>query len=213
MPSAAQSSAVPPAVFSVTRLVGERNGLRLWGPLDFSVAAGEAMHLRGPNGCGKTTLLRTLAGLRPPLAGRVERGEGACAFLGHQDGWAEDLHARLNLELFAQLHGCGAETIATIPELLAGLGVPDRAVRHLSAGQRRKLALARLRLTKPALLLLDEPFDALDTQGCAWLTALVHAHLRDGGALVLTSHQALPADFPAHRVLDLVHPPVAGGAP
>jgi heme exporter protein A len=186
-------------MLSVIRLVGERNGLRLWGPLDFAVRAGEALHLRGPNGCGKTTLLRTLAGLRPPLAGRVERG-GVCSFLGHQDGWAEDLRARLNLELFAQLHGCKT---GAIPALLAELGVPDRAVRHLSAGQRRKLALARLRLAARPLLLMDEPFDALDTQGCAWLTALAHAHLRDGGAMVLTSHQALPADFPACRVLDL----------
>jgi heme exporter protein A len=184
----------------VTRLVGERNGLRLWGPLAFAVCAGQALHLRGPNGCGKTTLLRTLAGLRPPLAGRVERGGRACSFLGHQDGWAEDLRARLNLELFAQLHG--GDT-AAVSALLAELGVPDRAVRHLSAGQRRKLALARLRLAAQPLLLLDEPFDALDTQGCAWLTALADAHLRAGGALVLTSHQALPADFPACRVLDL----------
>jgi heme exporter protein A len=190
---------LPRAILSVARLVGERNGLRLWGPLAFSVHAGEVLHLRGPNGCGKTTLLRTLAGLRPPLAGRVERA-GACSFLGHHDGWAEDLRARLNLELFAQLQGCDG---MAIPALLTELGVPDRAVRYLSAGQRRKLALARLKLTGHPLLLLDEPFDALDTQGCAWLTALAHEHLRGGGTMVLTSHQALPADFPACRVLDL----------
>ncbi|MDR2852418.1 MAG: heme ABC exporter ATP-binding protein CcmA [Burkholderiaceae bacterium] len=187
-------------MLSVTHLVGERNGLRLWGPLNFSVRAGEAVHLRGPNGCGKTTLLRTLAGLRPPLAGRVDRGGRLCSFLGHQDGWAEDLRAQLNLELFAQLHGCAR---AAAPALLKELSIPDRAVRHLSAGQRRKLALARLRIAAHPLLLLDEPFDALDTQGCAWLTALAHTHLHDGGAIVLTSHQALPADFPACRVLDL----------
>jgi len=185
----------------VTRLVGERNGLRLWGPLDFAVHAGEILHLRGPNGSGKTTLLRTLAGLRPPLAGKVERGEQACSFLGHHDGWAEDLSARLNLELFAQLHGCDG---AAIPALLKELGVPDRAVRYLSAGQRRKLALARVRLTMHPLLLLDEPFDALDTHGCAWLTELAHAYQRGSvGAIVLTSHQALPANFPPCRVLDL----------
>lgn len=190
-------------MFSVTGLVGERNGLRLWGPLEFAVGAGEAVHLRGPNGCGKTTLLRTLAGLRPPLAGRVERGGRACSFLGHQDGLAENLPARTNLEMFAQLHGGGAGAVRRVPALMAELGVPERAVRHLSAGQRRKLALARLRLTAHPLLLLDEPFDALDAQGCAWLTALAHAHLRRGGAIVLTSHQALPAEFPACRVLDL----------
>jgi heme exporter protein A len=185
----------------VTRLVGERNGLRLWGPLDFAVHAGEILHLRGPNGCGKTTLLRTLAGLRPPLAGKVERGQQACSYLGHHDGWAEDLSARLNLELFVQLHGGDG---AATPALMRELGVPNRAVRYLSAGQRRKLALARLRLTMPPLLLLDEPFDALDTHGCAWLTELAHAYQSGSvGAIVLTSHQALPAGFPPCRVLDL----------
>jgi heme exporter protein A len=193
-------------MLSVTRLVGERNGLRLWGPLDFAVHAGEILHLRGPNGCGKTTLLRTLAGLRPPLAGKVERGGQACSFLGHHDGWAEDLGARLNLELFVQLHGASGAAIAA---LMKELAVPDRPVRYLSAGQRRKLALARLRLTMHPLLLLDEPFDALDTSGCAWLTELAHAYRRGAaGAIVLTSHQSLPADFPPCRVLDLksTHP-------
>jgi heme exporter protein A len=190
-------------MLGVTRLVGERNGLKLWGPLDFTVGAGEAVHLRGPNGCGKTTLLRTLAGLRPPLAGRVDRGGRGCSFLGHQDGLAENLHARVNLEMFVRLHGGGADMLAAAPGLMAELGVPDRAVRYLSAGQRRKLALARLRLLAHPLLLLDEPFDALDAQGSAWLSALAHAHLRRGGAIMLTSHQALPVEFPAYRVLDL----------
>jgi heme exporter protein A len=194
------STESPRALLRVTQLIGERNGLLLWGPLNFAVRAGDALHLRGPNGCGKTTLLRTLAGLRPPLAGKVEREENACSFLGHQDGWAEDLRARLNLELFAQLHGGSG---AAIPALLHELGVPDRVVRYLSAGQRRKLALARLRLAARPLWLLDEPFDALDTQGCVWLTALAHEHLRGGGALILTSHPALPANFPACRILDL----------
>jgi heme exporter protein A len=186
-------------MLSVTRLVGERNGLRLWGPLDLRVRPGDCVHLRGPNGCGKTTLLRTLAGLRPALAGRVERGQG-CSYLGHQDGWAEDLPARRNLELFAHLHGAA---VAPAVALLRELGVPDRAVRHLSAGQRRKLALARLQLVRRPLLLLDEPFDALDAQGCAWLSAHADEHLRAGGAIVLTSHQALPADFPTAKSLEL----------
>jgi heme exporter protein A len=173
----------------------------LWGPLDFTIHTGEALHLRGPNGCGKTTLLRTVAGLRPALAGKVERGLFPCSFLGHQDGWAEDLSAKQNLELFAQLRGYSNKPSPM--DLMQELGVPNRAVRHLSAGQRRKLALARLRLGPQSLMLLDEPFDALDTHGCTWLTQLAHTHLSNGGAMALTSHQALPADFPECRTLDL----------
>lgn len=184
-------------MLSVQALIGERNGLRLWGPLDLCLRAGEALHLRGPNGCGKTTLLRTLAGLRPPLAGRVQRG-GDCAFLGHQDGWAEDLSSLCNLQLFANLHNAEVDRAAA---LLDELGIPSRALRHLSAGQRRKLALARLKLVRRGLWLLDEPFDALDEAACRWLCQLARQHVAGGGAIVLSSHQAIPADFPPCQAL------------
>ena len=186
-------------MLTVEGLIGERNGLRLWGPLDFALRAGDAVHLRGPNGGGKTTLLRTLAGLRPALAGQV-RHQAGCAFLGHQDGWAEDLDSLCNLKLFAELHGADAGQASALTEELA---IPSRAVRHLSAGQRRKLALARLKLVRRALWLLDEPFDSLDDAACQWLCQLAQQHVAGGGAVVLSSHQQLPQEFPQCRSLRL----------
>ncbi len=195
-------------------LIGERNGLRLWGPLNLLLRAGDALHLRGANGSGKTTLLRTLAGLRPPLAGQIERplGPRGLAWLGHQDGWAEDLSAQRNLQLFAQLHELPQ---AALPPLLEALGLAglQRPLRQLSAGQRRKLALARLGLLPAPLWLLDEPFDALDEAACRWLSQLASAHLARGGALLLSSHQHLPAEFPACTALSLQLPAAQELAP
>lgn len=185
-------------------LIGERNGLHLWGPLHWGIHAGQAWHLRGANGSGKTTLLRTLAGLRPPLAGHIERPRGprSVAWLAHQDGWAEEIDGLSNLRIFARLHGLDT---AALPALMDELGLTalQRPLRQLSAGQRRKLALVRLRLLAAPLWLLDEPFDALDDAACAWLSQQAHLHLARGGAMLLSSHQRLPSDFPACQHLDL----------
>ena len=191
-------------MLSWEQLAAARNGRRLWGPLSGSVPAGAALHVRGANGCGKTTFLRTLAGLRAPAYGRVLRPAGRCWFLGHALACAEDLDALTNLRHWLALAGF-APPDAQLLAVLAELQVPVRKpLRHLSAGQRRKSALALLALGACPLWLLDEPFDALDVCSVDWLTQRCRSHLGRGGALVYTAHQALPAGFPAGDALDLL---------
>lgn len=191
------------------QLIGARNGQRLWGPLDVQLPAGQLLHVRGPNGSGKTTLLRTLAGLRPPARGRVERPAGGCGWLGHALPCAELLDAEHNVQHWLALSP--APVVArpdAIRQTLQTLAVPlGRPLRRLSAGQRRRSALALLALSTPALWVLDEPFDALDTSASTWLAEQLGAHLARAGCVVLTSHQPLPAALSPCTVLDLgAHP-------
>ncbi len=190
-------------MLSWEQVAAARNGRRLWGPISGRLEAGAALHVRGVNGCGKTTFLRTLVGLRPPAHGRVLRPAAGCWFLGHALACAEDLDALSNLRHWLALAGFDPSD-ARIMAALAELQVPARKpLRHLSAGQRRKSALALLALGERTLWLLDEPFDALDLRSVDWLVQRCGEHLGRGGALVYTSHQALPEGFPTGAVLDL----------
>jgi heme exporter protein A len=191
----------------------ERGERALFDALDLVLRAGEVTWLRGRNGRGKTTLLRTLAGLSQPAAGRIEWREaqaGPLLYLGHANALKDDLTVTESLAFFARLRGQPADG-ASIAEALAALGVAElraRPVRTLSQGQRRRVALARLALAPvpralPAPWLLDEPFDALDEDGVARLARLITAHADSGACVLFTSHQSVPALQPPPRELDL----------
>ncbi len=156
--------------------------------VSLTVSPGGAMLLLGPNGSGKSTLLRVLAGLRRPDAGRVAWVEHAApvAYLGHADAIKNGLTAAENLR-FAAAGQPVAPALATLG--LAGLA--DVPGRMLSAGQRRRLALARLPLSSAPLWLLDEPTLGLDTASLDLLAALLARHRAAGGGVVAATHQAL----------------------
>ena len=193
-------------------LAAERGARLLFRQLQLQVAPGHVVWLRGRNGRGKTTLLRLLAGLATPAEGEVRlddrpidaAGRAKLLYLGHQNALAGDLRVTEALRFLAALHGrqAGSEQIAAA---LARMGLAKRHqafVRTLSQGQRRRAALARLALPDtPPVWLLDEPFDALDTDGTAALHTLIGEHLARGGSAVITSHIVPPADV--HDTLDL----------
>jgi heme exporter protein A len=167
--------------------------------VSLAVAPGEAVVLRGPNGAGKTTLLRVLAGLTRPEAGRVGR-DAAHHWVGHRDGLKPNETPRAHLSLWAKAWGADADIDAILNDM--GLSRPaDVAARYLSAGQRRRTALARLMLETRPVWLLDEPFTALDAEGRERVLAMVAGHRQGGGAVVAAVHG--DAGFAASREMVL----------
>lgn len=166
---------------------------------------GQVLWLRGANGRGKTSLLRLLAGLSTPEAGEVRR-HGALLYVAHANALKEDLTALESLRFLARLQARDDPDDALV-EALRQFGMASRRnapVRTLSQGQRRRVALSRLALApSPSVWVLDEPFDALDVEGIATLNALLARHAKAGGAVVLTSHQALTLEEPAPTELQL----------
>jgi heme exporter protein A len=156
---------------------------------DFSLTlhAGEVCYLQGANGVGKTTLLETLAGLQAPAAGHIERA--ALHWIGHKNALHPALTPLENLQDWADYHGADRQAI---PPLLKALQSKNRPTRTLSTGQKRRVALARLQLLKRRLWLLDEPFAGLDAASVSMIGDWILQHQQAGGAVLLTSHQALP---------------------
>lgn len=192
-------------MLTATDLACVRGERPLFSGLGFQLAAGEWLRVKGENGTGKTSLLRILVGLAQPAAGEV-RWRGECVvknsdafrrellYLGHYGAVKEELTPLENLQLSAGLDGgqlSDAEALAALGRF--GLrGREELPVRFLSAGQKRRVLLARLVTRKATLWILDEPFTALDTKAVDMLSAVIGQHLAAGGMAILTSHQAVP---------------------
>jgi heme exporter protein A len=192
-------------MFTATDLACSRGERRLFDGLSFALDRGEWLHVKGENGAGKTTLLRTLIGLSPPDEGEVrwrgantrERADDyrrAFVYLGHQASLKEELTPLENLRLALALDGFAADDEHLLDALgqLGLQGREDLPARVLSAGQKRRVLLARLLLRPADLWVLDEPFNALDAAGINQLCTMIESHLDAGGIAVLTSHQAMP---------------------
>lgn len=169
----------------------QRQGEAVFAPLDLSLQAGRAMVVLGPNGSGKTTLLRLLAGILKPASGQVHH-QGRTAFLGHLPALKGELNCRENLNFLQRFHGGGALNVNQVLARvgLAGLGL--RPARTLSAGQKRRLALAGLLIAPRPVWLLDEPYASLDDAGCQLVDQLLEHHLDQGGTVALSTHQRKP---------------------
>jgi heme exporter protein A len=190
---------LPPRALKVCALACRRGERTLFEQLDFSLGAGEILLLRGPNGVGKTTLLSALAGIIAPAEGTInflgsdpdDRPEAEMHFLGHLAAVKPRLTVKENLTFWAALNGGASQAVETALEQvgLASLVALDAGV--LSAGQTRRLALARLLVSERPIWLLDEPTAALDASGELLVAGLIESHLDRGGLAVATTHHDL----------------------
>lgn len=171
---------------SVDNLSVARGGIAVLEGVSFRVTPGEALILRGPNGIGKTTLLRALAGLQPALSGDINAPSESIAYAAHSDGIKHVLSVRENLAFWADVFG----TTDISPAMSAfELGpLANRSAGALSAGQKRRLGLARLLVTARLIWILDEPTVSLDTHAVAMFANAIRSHLATGGTALIATH-------------------------
>jgi heme exporter protein A len=179
---------------TVENLTVARGGVPLLAGVSFSISAGEALILRGPNGSGKTTLLRTIAGLQPALDGQVHCDEDSIAYAAHSDGLKASLTVSENLQFWANVFG--TSEVQNALERFDLVALSERPAHALSAGQKRRLGLARLLVTGRPIWVLDEPTVSLDQNSVQQFADNVEAHLAAGGMALLATHIDLGLDAP-----------------
>ncbi len=205
-PSSKQISA---AQLSAIKLCCHRGDNQLFNDISFEVSAGQCLHVTGPNGCGKTSLLRILCGLNQAEGGQVLwQGKAisgnhaffsSCAYVAHKEGLKNELTAIENLRYYQQLDARRDEVV--LDRLLSKMGLlscADLLAQNLSFGQRRRLSFARLLIANFSLWILDEPFTGIDNSGRELIETLCVEHLEAGGSIIMTHHQSLN-DSPLNR--------------
>ena len=173
-------------LLTLTGLHCSRGGVPVLEDVSLKLHPGEAVVVSGPNGSGKTTLLRTIAGLQPTTRGGMVRDGDAIAYVPHANGVKDTLSVAENLAFWAGLHG--VDGVDSALDALALGALRNRRAQTLSAGQKRRLALARLLVTGRPLWLLDEPTDSLDEASVRLFVDLARTHLASGGAALIASH-------------------------
>ncbi|MGQ0287006.1 cytochrome c biogenesis heme-transporting ATPase CcmA [Pasteurellaceae bacterium 22721_9_1] len=200
----------------IEQLACQRGSQILFTDLTLRFQSGDFVQIEGHNGIGKTSLLRILTGLAQPLAGKVrwnseqishcrEEYYHQLLYLGHSAGVKPELTAWENLKFYQGVSHChqGDEIVWQVLEKVGLLGRDDIVASQLSAGQQKRIALARLWLSKAPLWILDEPFNAIDKNGVKTLTEYFEQHCEQGGMVILTSHQEVPSDKLQKVRLDL----------
>lgn len=206
-------TSLPPPLLAARALRFTRNDDPVFGPLDLHVDGGEALLVQGGNGAGKTTLLRVLAGLLQAddgeihIDGRPARSQDRSryiAYMSHLPALKQDLGTLENLHFLCGLQGRRARQMPGNALAIVGLaGYEDTRVRQLSAGQKKRLSLARIWLSPAPIWLLDEPYANLDLDGINLVNRMISAHLRSGGGALVTTHGAYAAPPVRNRTLTL----------
>lgn len=199
----------PAPTLVVQQLAMARGYRTLFSGLEFTLAPGSILQLTGPNGTGKSTLLRLIAGFLQPDAGLIRWSPVAdeapaseiMHYCGHLEGLRDGLTARENVEVMSALLGGGKDRIDGALAALDATPLADLPVDVLSAGQRRRVSLARLLAAPRPVWLLDEPFTALDRAGQQKVHDLMAAHVADGGSVIAATHQQIELPGLLHLTL------------
>ena len=185
-------------ILTVSNLTVARGGVAILAGINFVMVSGTALVVRGPNGSGKTSLLRTIAGLQPQMSGQITGAEDRIAYAAHSDGLKAAMSVAENLEFWSSVFGGPSIQPALNAFNLNSLA--SRRAGHLSAGQKRRLGLARLMVTERPLWVLDEPTVSLDAVSVSIFISALESHLANGGMALISTHIDLGLDA---EVLDM----------